>query len=185
MDGTIDYLDPKHLTANNGLSQNSVTTSFMESSGSTMHTSHMESGSAGTASHMETSESAARSGGYMGNTNHFQHESIGSGKDSDVARLSSDGVGSVRQTPDLTNGSDKEGRDSDKEEIVKNRASQFENTEYPSGMKLATVTLALILAVFCVALDNTVSSLIPRESVRLSVSNVDALDYCNCHSTYF
>lgn len=71
-------------------------------------------------------------------------------KDEDLARASEnlESSGQLQQHPDST----------EKKDEAKNENSNFEPSEYPSGFRLATVTLALVLAVFCVALDNTVWS---------------------------
>lgn len=60
---------------------------------------------------------------------------------------------------------------------ITNGDSNLENTSYPTGFKLATVTLALMLAVLCVALDNTVTSL----SRHSSLSHSYRLILINCH----
>lgn len=39
---------------------------------------------------------------------------------------------------------------------VSSSDSEDDKQEYPTGLKLATITSALCLSVFCVALDNTV-----------------------------
>ena len=42
-------------------------------------------------------------------------------------------------------------------------AAEVDNTDYPKGMKLALITAALMLSVFCMALDNTIiSTAIPK-----------------------
>ncbi|KAI6883300.1 MFS transporter [Hortaea werneckii] len=48
-------------------------------------------------------------------------------------------------------------------EGMEKEADEEDNTEYPKAMKLALITIALCLSVFCMALDNTIiSTAIPR-----------------------
>jgi len=42
------------------------------------------------------------------------------------------------------------------EKIEESPVVSTEESHYPTGLKLATITTSLMLAVFCVALDNTV-----------------------------
>jgi len=100
---------------------------------------------ASTESHAPSQSTATTA--YMGSVSQFP--GYDGEKDEDAARPSENLESSQQLSHHLDDPAERDGR-------VKNEVSGFEPTEYPSGTRLATVTLALVLAVFCVALDNTV-----------------------------
>lgn len=57
-----------------------------------------------------------------------------------------------------------------------------EDPQYPKGVKLLTITASLMLAVFCVALDNTVS-ILPRIPFAFGDSQLTYnKDHCHSHT---